>query len=140
MNEVSYIPEMSYQSTLPPSPALLRGIHQFNSGAYFEQHETLEVLWRQEQGGLRELYQGILQIGLAYFQISRSNYSGAMAMFDRAKRHLERLPDICQTVDIVQLRQDADKAKAELELLGEYHIEHFSKAFFAPIKTISQES
>src|SRR5918992_5322278 len=30
----------------PPPPLLREGIAQFNRGEYFEQHETLEVLWR----------------------------------------------------------------------------------------------
>ena len=46
---------------LPP-PQLLEGVEQFNRGKYFEQHETLEVLWRVETRPVRRLYQGIFQI------------------------------------------------------------------------------
>ena len=47
----------------PPPKPLLRGIAQFNRGECFEQHETLEDLWREERRDVRRLYQGVLQIG-----------------------------------------------------------------------------
>ena len=36
----------------PPPPELLEGIAQFNRGEFFEQHETLELLWRAERRDL----------------------------------------------------------------------------------------
>src|ERR687887_651996 len=46
-------------------PALLQtGIAQFNSGDYWECHETLEELWRGEPDPVRYLYQGILLAGV----------------------------------------------------------------------------
>src|SRR5213083_1208432 len=48
----------------PPPALLLEGIAQFNRGEFFEQHETLEVLWRAETRDIRYLYQGILQNAL----------------------------------------------------------------------------
>ena len=38
-----------------PPPRLLEGIAQFNRGEYFEQHETLELLWRAEPRTVRHL-------------------------------------------------------------------------------------
>ena len=54
------------------APVLLRrGIAQFNRGEFFEQHETLEDLWREEPRPIRTLYQGILQIGVALYHVQR---------------------------------------------------------------------
>lgn len=51
----------------PPPSLLLEGIAQFSRGEYFEPHETLERLWRAETRPVRHrLYQGILQIGVAF--------------------------------------------------------------------------
>ena len=72
-----------------PSPALLlEGIAQFNRGEYFEQHETLELLWRAERRDVRRLYQGILQIGVAFHHLRRLNHHGAHYMLTRGSRHL----------------------------------------------------
>ena len=61
-----------------PPPRLLEGIAQFNRGEYFEQHETLELLWRAEPRKVRHLYQGILQIGVAFHHLRRGNYHGTI--------------------------------------------------------------
>ncbi len=37
---------------------------QFNRGEFFEQHETLELLWRATRTPDRALYHDILQIGV----------------------------------------------------------------------------
>jgi predicted metal-dependent hydrolase len=56
---------------LPPQ-LLRQGIAQFNAGHYFECHETLEALWRSETRPVRDLYQGILQVGwIAYRRYAR---------------------------------------------------------------------
>ncbi len=39
----------------PPPPQLVEGIAQFNRGEFFEQHETLELLWRAERRDIRYL-------------------------------------------------------------------------------------
>ena len=59
----------------PPPAQLLEGIAQFNRGELFEQHETLELLWRAERRDVRHLYQGILQIGVAFHHLRRLNQS-----------------------------------------------------------------
>lgn len=42
-----------------PPPLLLEGIAQFNRGEYFEQHETLEILWRAEARPVRRPSTGL---------------------------------------------------------------------------------
>ena len=117
-----------------PLPELAaRGIEEFNAGLFYEQHETLEAAWRAESGPVRQLYQGILQVGVAYYQIQRRNYAGARKMFQRAWQYLSTLPDVCQGVDVAQLRRHARAAQDELERLGPNRIADFSPAFFKPI-------
>ena len=56
-----------------PPELLRRGIAELNGGAYFEQHEILEDLWRAERREVRRLYQGILQIGVAMHHLRNRN-------------------------------------------------------------------
>ena len=87
-----------------PLPAgARRGLAEFNAGQYFEQHETLEQVWRAEDRPVRDLYRGILQIGVALLQIERGNGPGARKMFERAFRWLEPFRPVCQGVDIERL-------------------------------------
>lgn len=115
------------------------GIEQFNQHEFFEQHETFEALWRAEPGPIRQLYQGILQVGVAYLQIQRQNYAGARKLFQRAWQYLNALPDVAQGIDVAQLRADAQVAQAELERLGPERIGEFPEALFKPVRYADTE-
>ena len=81
----------------------------------------------------RDLYQGILQIGLAYFQISRGNYRGALKMFKRGQRNLEPLGEILLGVNIIKLRADARIVEEAIRLLGSNRIGELDKSLIKPI-------
>jgi uncharacterized protein len=102
----------------PPPPQLVEGIAQFNRGEFFEQHETLELLWRAERRDIRYLYQGILQIGVAFHHLRRLNHHGTVYMLTRGPRYLAPFAPCCQRVNVAALLQDAAAALAEVERLG----------------------
>lgn len=102
---------------LPP-PLLLKGIEQFNRGEFFEQHETLEELWRAEPREVRYLYQGILQIGVAFHHLRRLNYHGVVYMLTRGPMYLRPFTPTCQGVDVAALLTAAERARQEIESLG----------------------
>jgi CheY-like chemotaxis protein len=110
------------------------GIAYFNAGAFYRAHDDLEAAWVAEPSAVRELYRAILQVGIAYYQIQRGNYNGALKMFLRVKQWLNRLPDVCQTVDVAQLRLDAAAAEARLLQLGASQVAVFPVALFRPIQ------
>jgi len=95
-----------------------RGIEEFNRGQYFEQHETLELVWRAETRPVRDLYRGILQIGVAFLQIERGNAPGAVKMFERAFRWLEPFHPTCQGVDVERLMREARTVYERVRRLG----------------------
>jgi hypothetical protein len=109
----------------PPPAALLEGIEQFNRGDYFEQHETLELLWRAEPRDVRRLYQGILQIGVAFHHLRRLNHHGTVYMLTRGSRYLAPFAPRCQGVDVEALLSDAATALREVERLGPDRLDEF---------------
>jgi uncharacterized protein len=117
-----------------PLPApVLKGLHEFNSGEYYEAHETLEGVWMHESGPVREVYRAVLQIGIAYYQITRGNYQGARKMFLRSLQWFANLPDQCQGIDVAKLREDAAAAREHLELLGPIRINEFDRTLLKPV-------
>jgi uncharacterized protein len=109
-----------------PPPALLRaGIEQFNRGEYFEQHETLELLWRAERDEVRYLYQGILLVGVGLYHLKRGNSRGAVAKLAAAVRFLQWFSPLCQGVDVATLIADADRARQSLLALGPARLPDF---------------
>jgi len=120
-----------------PSELALKGIALFNRGAYFEAHEELELAWGAETGSVRDLYQGVLQVAVAYLQITRRNYRGAMKMFLRMRQWLDPLPDVCRGVNIAQLRVEALAARAAMEALGPERLDEFDLSLLKPVQFFS---
>ncbi len=80
-----------------------------------------------------DVYRSILQVGVAYYQIQRGNYRGALKIFLRAVQWLDPRPDSCQSIHLAQFKQDVAAARAELDRLGEAGIAQFDPALFKPI-------
>lgn len=117
-----------------PLPELARqGIALFNEGEYYKCHDSLEELWRQDTGPGRDLYRGILQIGIALYQIQRGNYRGAMKMLLRVRQWLTPLPDTCQGVNVAALRQNVTTYYTHLVALTPDNIAHFNWGLVAPV-------
>lgn len=122
------------QTCQEPLPKLvLEGLALFNQGEFYKCHDALEEAWRQETGPIRELYRGILQVGIAYFQIEQGNYRGAMKMLLRVRQWLTPFPDVCRTIHIKQLRQNVNAVQSHLTELGPDQITNFNQTLFQPI-------
>ena len=111
----------------PLSDLARRGIEEFNAGEYFEQHEWLEKAWLAEPRPIRAMYQGILQIGVAFLQIERGNWAGAIKLLRRGLPRLRSLPPVCQGLDIAALRSAAEGVHAELVALGPERLGEFGR-------------
>ena len=118
----------------PLSDPALDGLRAFNQGEYFEAHELLEDAWNEDDGPARDVYKAVLQVAVAYLQIERSNYAGAIKMFLRARQWLGPLPDVCRGIDISQLRSNAQSAYEALTELGPAGVEKFDRTLFRPIR------
>jgi predicted metal-dependent hydrolase len=101
-----------------PSPTLHAAIRQFNAGAYFACHETLEELWRDESGPLREFYQGVLQIAVGLNHLLRGNEAGAVALLARGSGKLRPFMSGCLGVDVAALLVGAEQVLRMLETQG----------------------
>lgn len=120
--------DITRECMAPPPEALERGIEEFNNGAYFEQHETLELLWRATPGEIRYLYQGILQVGVGLYHLfKRRNYHGTVIKLDNGARLLAAFPPVCQGVDVARLRRDAQETLRDVERLGPERIREIER-------------
>lgn len=118
----------------PLSPEALHGLELFNRGEYFESHEALEEAWNKDSTPGRELYRAILQVAVAYLQIERGNYNGAMKMFLRMRQWIDPLPEICRGVEVARLRSDARRVYDEILGLGRSRIAEFDRSLFQPVR------
>ena len=123
-----YGPFHTKRCGLPPPDLLRHGIEQINRGEYFEQHETLEILWRAEQDDVRYLYQGILLVGVGMYHLRRGNDRGAVAKLATGVRLLQWFRPVCQGVDVDALIADADRAREAIVALGRANLASFDPA------------
>jgi predicted metal-dependent hydrolase len=124
-------PDSACSRALPPRGR--DGIALFNRGEFFEAHEALEDIWRDERREIRDLYRGILQIAVTFFHITRGNFAGAVKVYRRSQKWLKKFPDVCQGVNVKQLLIDAKNAMDALQALGEENIASFDRSLFKPI-------
>lgn len=119
------------QESLHPRAA--QGLRLFNAGEYFEAHEALEDAWNAEQGKVRELYRGILQIAVVYLHITRRNYNGAIKVYFRSQRWVNGWPDICRGIHVEELRRNAEAAIVEVRRLGMERMAEFDHSLLKPV-------
>jgi hypothetical protein len=120
---------------LPPEFYL--SLDQFNREEFFACHETLEALWIPERNSIRELYQGILQVGVGCYHLSvRANRIGAIRKLDAGARRLEKMGiDADQYgVDWAALIDAADKLRAHVSQLGPEEVSQFDHTLLPRIR------
>lgn len=125
---------MTLICSAPLHPQARRGLKLFNARQFFESHEALEEAWRAESGEIRDLYKGILQVAVCYLHIMRNNYVGAVKMYARSQKLLEKWPQSCRGVNVGKLRRDAQTAIEAVKLLGEGQLDRFPVRLLAAVE------
>lgn len=117
----------------PLSDLARRGITLLNQGEYYRCHDDLEAAWRADDSPGRDLYQGILQVGIALYQVERGNFRGAVKMLLRARQWLEPLPAVCRTVNVAQFRANANTYYETIIALGAENLASFDWGLVEPV-------
>jgi uncharacterized protein len=120
----------------PSSDEMLKAIHEFNAGEFFEQHETLELIWRAEPEDIRYLYQGILHVGVGFYHLHSGNYHGAITKLRTGTAMLEFFAPTCQGVDVARLVAEARAAREHLLELGEERMGEFDRALIPRVHLV----
>lgn len=106
-----------------PSPEMLHAFEQFNRGEYWEQHETLETIWRAEQDAtIRNFYKGILQVGVGFHHLRKGNYNGVLKVLGRGINYLKPYAPECHGVDVARLIEEASAVYWQVREKGRLEI------------------
>lgn len=106
--------ELGCASSEPP-PGVLEGIRLFNEGLYYECHEEIEHEWHAETGEMRDLYQGILQIGVGFHHASNGNLRGARLLLTDGLDKLGRFLPTCLGIDTQRLWNESAAVLNDIE-------------------------
>jgi hypothetical protein len=88
--------------------ALERGIAEFNTGYYFECHDTLEEMWAGVRGPSRDFFQGLIQVSVALYHLTGGNRAGAESMLRRALKRFEPYPERYFGFDLAAHRRELE--------------------------------
>lgn len=101
-------------SDLLPEPALdddsvreiLKAAEQFNTGLFFECHDTLEEIWQGTRGPARALFQGIIQISVGFYHLGNGNVLGGESQLSKGLKNLRSYPDRYLGLEVERLRRE----------------------------------
>ncbi|MEM9554422.1 MAG: DUF309 domain-containing protein [Acidobacteriota bacterium] len=83
---------------------ILEGIELFNTGRYYECHEAWETVWRSTTPEPRDLFQGLIQVGVGlYHHHDRGRPDVAHRVLGKGQRRLETLASPCLGLDLEHL-------------------------------------
>ena len=74
--------------------AIQKGLDLFNAGRFWEAHEAWESAWLVEDGDVRQMLQGLIQVAAGYFKALVQKRPGAAArLLASGLAKLEPIPD-----------------------------------------------
>lgn len=117
-----------------PNDRVSQGVELFNQGRYYEAHDALEETWFADKRPCRDLYQGLLQLGIALHHIEQDNYRGTDKMLLRAASKFQRLPSPCQGMDVAELLEQSRTLRQTLLAMGPDQINQFPRQLFPTIQ------
>ncbi len=108
-----------------PPAGLVKGIEEFNGGAFYECHDTLEALWVAESRPVRQLYQGILQVAVAFYHLGAGRFRPVVTLLTRGSKYLEPFAPACMGVDVAGLLGGTARCLAQVQALGAERLYEF---------------
>lgn len=101
----------------PGLDPIQEAIRLFNEHYFFEAHEVLEEVWRQEHGEPRLFLQGLIQVCAAYHHFQNGNLIGAITLLQRGADKMRRYPPHYLRIDASGLIAHIDADRRHLEAI-----------------------
>ena len=75
-------------------------INLFNSHKWYEAHDAFEEIWNSVDGDERQVIQGILQVSVSQFHLSKGNLNGATILLGEGLGRIKTRTDINLGIDL----------------------------------------
>lgn len=100
------------------SQAFWQSIEQFNHGEFYDCHDTLEALWMEAAQPQKSFYQGILQVAVALYHLSNSNWRGAVILLGEGINRLRPYQPRFEQIDVEGFVAQSVELLTTLQELG----------------------
>ena len=116
---------MNEQNTIDFNEPLYLALNLFNDHKWYEAHDAFEEIWNLVDGDERQVIQGILQVSVSQFHLSKGNLNGATILLGEGlgriksrtyinlgidlKCFCECLEDLLRKLQYKEILEDNDK-------------------------------
>ena len=80
--------------------SLILAIKLFNNHKWYEAHDAFEDLWNVIEGEERQILQGILQVAVSQFHLSKGNLNGATILLGEGLGRIKTRTNINLGIDL----------------------------------------
>ena len=95
---------MSEESTKSFQDSLIIALNLFNNQKWYEAHDAFEEIWNSVDGEERQVIQGILQVSVSQFHLSKGNLNGATILLGEGLGRIKTRTKINIGIDLESLR------------------------------------
>lgn len=106
---------------------LHQGIQQFNSGQYYDCHDTLEAIWMLAPVAEKPFFQGILQIAVGLYHLGNRNWQGSVILLGEGVNRLYAFEPHHRRVNVSHLIDQALDWLSALQRLGPEQVQVLSE-------------
>ncbi len=111
----------------PVERALEEAAYLFNEGLFFEVHEILETVWLTQEGGIRLLLQGLIQIAVGFYHLENRNLGGALSLLIEGVEKVNAYDPDRSRSGLGQFLAEIERARLSIESLGEAACDRFDR-------------
>jgi len=91
---------MNEESTKSFKDSLFTALNLFNNQKWYEAHDAFEVIWNTLDGDERQIIQGILQVSVSQFHLSKGNLNGATILLGEGLGRIKNRTNINLGIDL----------------------------------------
>ncbi len=91
---------MNEESTKSFQDSLFTAINLFNNHEWYEAHDAFEEIWNSLDGDERQVIQGILQVSVSQFHLSKRNFNGATILLGEGLGRIKTRTKINLGIDL----------------------------------------
>ena len=91
---------MNEDSTKSFQDSLFTALNLFNNHEWYEAHDAFEEIWTSVDGDERQVIQGILQVSVSQFHLSKGNLNGATILLGEGLGRIKSRTKINLGIDL----------------------------------------
>ena len=93
----------------------LNALNLFNDQKWYEAHDAFEDIWNTLDGDERQIIQGILQVSVSQFHLSKGNHNGATILLGEGYGRIKNRTKINLGIDLENLCKCLERLLIKLQ-------------------------